>query len=78
MFFFLPEMPCYLAALLTTKTKKMKKQNLKNLAFTKKTISNINAIHGGAQDRRTRGGCVPIRPLTYQRTCPISACYECS
>ncbi|WP_298520677.1 hypothetical protein [uncultured Kordia sp.] len=57
----------------------MKKQNLKNLKLTKSVISQLEIINGGAQDRRTRGdGCVPVRPLTYQRTCPVSACYECS
>ncbi|WP_298422035.1 hypothetical protein [uncultured Kordia sp.] len=59
----------------------MKKKNLKNLSFTKKTISNMNAINGGAQDGRgSRVWCEapPALPLTYQRTCPISACYECS
>ncbi|MGH1383390.1 hypothetical protein [Kordia sp.] len=55
----------------------MKKQNLKNLNFTKRTISNMNVISGGAQDQGTRG-CIPIGiPLTYQRTCPVSACQAC-
>lgn len=58
----------------------MKKQHLKNLTFTKKTISNMSAINGGGQDRGTRDECVsPAKPLTdYGRTCPVSVCNECS
>ncbi|WP_298520674.1 hypothetical protein [uncultured Kordia sp.] len=55
----------------------MKKQNLKNLTFTKRTISNMNAISGG-EAQRTRGGCVPpASTMPWVDSCRISACYEC-
>ncbi|PTX60854.1 hypothetical protein C8N46_1058 [Kordia periserrulae] len=63
----------------------MKKKNLKHLVFTKKTVANVSAINGGANDRTEE---LPIRTTTIIPTAtrkPFSAkysncesaCFEC-
>lgn len=53
----------------------MKKQNLKKIKLTKRVISNLENINGGAQDRDTLAH--PLWCTLPIQSCKATICFKC-